>query len=322
MNLTLDLLNECGIEVVNSKKQSEEDPITIKYKGKEFDLYDANEDDFGLLWWKLEIHMSGISECQYAPSGDEVDCIRAANLIRSGYSTFYPLPQYGICICYINIPMSGQSPKDQILHELDMFVEACDEFAKEWYDTGSSPYRFEYECIQKEPNKVFYEEIAIAEAMKMIESYQVLRVGYNESGIVTINDALRRIPGVTILQERPLCFSYCGVEYEISRLDEMQDLYIISCIFYKNSQAELEEIAEYIAAMNADPVESNAVLQYSISPSTDNDTASFVIYEELTFHFSEHLKNKAMYIDINVLRPMMEKRNSYESVLTEIKYLT
>lgn len=321
MNLTLDLLNECGIEVVKLANQSEvPQPLTIKYKGKEFDLYEANEDDFGLLWWRLEIHMDSI--CEYAPSGDEVDCIRAANLIRSDYSTFYPLPQYGVCVCYINIPLTGQPPKDYILHELDMFVDACDEFVKEWYDTGSSPYRFEYECIQKEPNKEFYEEIAIAEAMKMIESYQMLRVGYNESGIVTINDALKRIPGVTILQEHPLCFSYCGVEYEISILDEMQNLYIISCIYYKNSQAKLEEIAEYIAAMHADPVESNAVLQYSINPNEDNDTASFVIYEELSFHFSEHLKNKARYIDINVLRPMMNKRNSYESVLNEIKYLT
>ena len=321
MELTINLLNECGIEIVKSKKQLE-DPLTIKYKGKEFDLYEANEDDFGLLWWRLEIHMGDICECEYASSGDEVDCIRAANLVRSGYSTFYPLPLYNVCVCYINIPLIGKSPKDQILHELDMFVEACDEFAKECYDTGSGPYRFEYECIQKEPNKEFYEEIAIAEAMKMMESYQQLRVGYNEFGINTISDALKRIPGVTILQERPLCFNYCGVEYEISQLDEMQNLYIISCVYYKNRQAELEEIAEYIAAMHADPIESNAVLQYSINPNTENDTASFVIYEELTFHFSEQLKNKARYIDVNVLRPMIHKRNSYESVLNEIKYLT
>lgn len=321
MNLTLDLLNECGIEVIKSTNESEV-PLTIKYRGKEFDLYDANENDFGLLWWRLEIHMGDICECEYASSGDEVDCIRAANLVRSDYSTFYPLPQYGVCVCYINIPLIGESPKDYILHELDMFVEACNEFAKENYDTGSGPYRFEYECIQKEPNKEFYEEIAIAEAMKMIGSYQQLRARYNELGIITINDALKRIPGVTVLQECPLCFSYCGVEYEISRLDEKQDLYIISCVYYKNSQAELEEIAEYIAAMHADPVESNAVLQYSINPHTDNDTASFVIYEELTFYFSEHLKNKARYIDLNVLRQMMNKRNSFESVLNEIKYLT
>ena len=125
-------------------------------------------------------------------------------------------------------------------------------------------------------------------------------------------NALKQIPDSKILQVEPLCFLYKNIEFEISLDDNVDQIYIISCVIYKNNEMNYEDVTKYMATSIAiGGILYNSCFEYDLDLNHENGTYKYVLYEELSFHFSDLIENPSDYLVEMVLEDMIGKKELF-----------
>lgn len=128
--------------------------------------------------------------------------------------------------------------------------------------------------------------------------------------------ALKQIAGSKILQVEPLCFQYKDIEFEISLDDNEDQIYIISCVVYQNKEMSYDDVTKYMAAFIAtEGIRYSSCLEYDLSLNQANKTYKFVLYGELSFHFSNLIENPSGFLSEMILEDMIGKKEQFQQKL-------